>query len=179
MTICPNCGKPLEEGEVCTCQIQQNQNTSEQVNEQQNYYQPSYQEQQGYYDPNAAQYQQPQQDNNYYSPDQQYYVPQENQPANTNYPEGYKIKKKYVAVILGAYLGVLGIHNFYLGNNNKAIAQILLATIGSIIIVGPIISLVWSLVETVLILTENIDRDADGYKIQTLEEGIARAKKKD
>lgn len=176
MTYCPNCGKALEEGEVCTCQSNAAQSAAEQPVHEQNYYPP---QEGAYYDPNAAGYQQPQQDNPYYAAEPQYYVPQENQPANTDYPEGYKIKKKYVAVLLGAYLGVLGIHNFYLGNSGKAIAQILLSTVGSIIIVGPIVSLIWSLVETVQLLTESIDRDANGYKIQTLEEGIARSNKKD
>ncbi|MFR5875869.1 MAG: NINE protein [Eubacterium sp.] len=179
MTICPNCGKPLEEGEVCTCQAQQDSSAAGQSAPQQNYYQPTPQPEGAYYDPNAAQYQQPQQENNYYQTDSQYYVPQEMQPARTDYPKGYKIKKKYVAVILGAALGALGIHNFYLGNNNKAIAQILLSTVGSIVLVGPVISAIWSLVETVLILIENIDRDANGYKIQTFEESLANAMKKD
>lgn len=175
MTICPNCGKPLEEGEVCTCQIQQEPPAAEHSEPQQNYFRPTPQEG-AYYDPNTAGYQQPQQ-NNFYPPEPQYYVAPENQPANTDYPDGYKIKKKYVAVILGAALGTFGIHNFYLGNNGKAIAQILLTTVGCLLIVGPIISTIWSLVETVQILTESIDRDADGYKIQTLEEGIAKANK--
>ena len=45
------------------------------------------------------------------------------QKARTDYPEGYKIKKKYVAVILAFTFGWLGIHNFYLGNKTKAIVK--------------------------------------------------------
>jgi TM2 domain-containing membrane protein YozV len=177
MNICPNCGRALNDGEVCTCQSQSEQNENQYSNPQQNYYQPS---SEAYYNPNnynETQNQQSQQGNNYYQSQPQYYAPAENQPANTNYPEGYKIKKKYVAVILGFVLGALGIHNFYLGNNGKAIAQLLLATVGCFIVVGPIIAVVWAIVETVLILTESIDRDSQGYKIQTLEESIAKANK--
>jgi TM2 domain-containing membrane protein YozV len=180
MNICPNCGRPLEDGEVCNCQSQQEQPVTEQAQPQQNYYQPTPPAEE-YYNPNpdyaTAPNQPPQNENNYYQSEPQYYVPPEKVPANTNYPDGYKVKKKYVAVILGAVLGALGIHNFYLGNTGKAIAQILLATVGCIILVGPIIAEIWALVETVLILTENIDRDSEGYKIQTLEESIAKANK--
>jgi TM2 domain-containing membrane protein YozV len=174
MNICPNCGRPLEDGEVCTCQSQYEQPVTEQVPPQQNYYQPN-QPPEGYYNPNPNQ--PPQGEPNYYQGEPQYYVPPEKMPANTDYPDGYKVKKKYVAVILGAVLGALGIHNFYLGNTGKAIAQLLLATVGCLVIVGPIIAEVWSIVETVLILTESIDRDSNGFKIQTLEESIAKANK--
>lgn len=180
---CPNCGRELAEGEICICanssepEVEQNTNTYQEPQQAEPvgaYYNPnaSYQ---GYYNPPINNEQQSNQQ--YYAPEYQqnpqYYVPNQKPPVRTDYPEGYKIKKKYVAVLLGAFLGVFGIHNFYLGNSTKAIAQLLLSTVGAVIIVGPIASLVWSLVETVLILTEDIDADANNFKIQTFEESLA------
>lgn len=172
---CPNCNRELAEGEICVCtnaQATENAQPQQPVGayyipnpqpqpQPQTYYQPPYQQAgfEGY-------------QNN--QPQPQFYQPEVKEPAKTDYPEGYKIKKKYVAIILGATLGMLGIHNFYLGNSTKAIAQLLLTTLGAMIVVGPVVSLVWSLVETVLILTEDMDADSQNYKIMTLEESIAR-----
>lgn len=216
---CPNCGKELLEGEVCTCtseqineasenvqvepvaesavesadevqptpvyeaepqQLEETQNTyyspTEQFNPQGEYQNP-YQEQ-GY---NQPMYGAPQQ--NYYDPNQQppYYNPVAQEPApSTDYPENYKPKKKYVAVILGATLGGIGLHNFYLGNNSKAIAQLLIALVGSLFFgLGIIITEIWALVETVQLLTDKIDSDANNYKIMTFAEELAKAQKKD
>lgn len=71
-------------------------------------------------------------------------------------------KSKIGAALLAIFLGVCGIHNFYLGYKNKAITQLLLGTIGIIILVGPLISSVWGFFEGIMILVGNIDRDADG-----------------
>lgn len=190
--FCPNCGKELNEGEVCTCTknpeeisenspVQDTAEVSEQAKPAQEYNNPSAQ-QQAYYNPEV---------NNsnvftgaFYDPSQAYNNAngsEEKVPARTDYPEGYKIKKKYVAVILAFCLGSLGIHNFYLGNKERALAQVLIATIGSVFTLGlaAIGVSVWATVEAVLLLTENIDRDANGYKIQTFEEAIAKEMKKD
>lgn len=181
--FCPNCGKDLVEGEVCDCMQNHAENTAPEettpLNEtpheapQPNYYEPaSAPASQGYYDPNAQQ--------SYFDPNTQaqqpmYYPPiMDNVAANTDYPEGYKIKKKYVAVILAASLGFIGIHDFYLGDNGKGIAKILIATLGSLLFgLGAVVSAVWATVDAVLLLTENTDRDANGYKIQTFEEALA------
>lgn len=172
---CPNCGRELADGEICVCQSNSQPTQTQPEQPIGAYYNPSPAQQQAYQQPQQPQYQPV---NGYYSPQQapqpQYYQPEVKEPAKTDYPEGYKIKKKYVAVLLGATLGTLGIHNFYLGHSSKAIAQLLLSTLGAIVFVGPIVSLVWSLVETVLILTEEVDADADNYKIMTFEESLAR-----
>lgn len=186
---CPNCNRELAEGEICVCTKTdatpiENEQPAQPVGAyyipnpnpqaQQTYYQPPQQpeyngyqppQQQGYYNP----YQQ--------QPQPQYYAPEPKKPASTEYPEGYKIKKKYVTVLLGFFLGAFGIHNFYLGYSSKAIAQLLLSTVGAIFVIGPVVSLIWSLVETVLILTENMDADAENYKIMTFEESLARTLK--
>ena len=39
-------------------------------------------------------------------------------------------KSKMAAGLLGIFLGFLGVHNFYLGNTSKAIAQLLISVVG-------------------------------------------------
>lgn len=233
---CPNCGRELKEGEVCTCtennEVQSTQpegitneetaapaeetaqiieeatapaeeaeptaepenepteeapiKTAEAPTEPQEAQQPVYQapeqnaqQQNAYYNPydNAAYYQQ---NGAQYTQQAPYYVPTAAAPtASTDYPEGYKPKKKYVAVILAATLGVFGIHNFYLGNNGRGVAQILLTLLGSILLgLGLVACEIWVLVETVQLLIEKEDADGNGYKIMTLAEEIAREQKK-
>lgn len=129
------------------------------------FYPPVQNQQGGYYAPNQTQ-----------AP---YYDPATMKPApSTDYPEGYKVKKKYIALILAVTLGAFGIHNFYLGHNEKAIAQLLLTTVGCLILVGPIITSVWVLIETVQILVDNISADANNFKLQTFAEELAEAHKK-
>ena len=172
---CPNCGRPLAEGEVCNCTASI---------PQENYYTPQEPQQAQYAQPqeNAyyAQPAQPVQQQTYYDPaaQQQYYAQQQaaDVPARTDYPEGYKPKKKLVATVLAVTLGMFGIHNYYLGNNNKALAQLLICLIGSLALgLGPIVSYVWAFVEGVLIFTEKNDKDSNGYKIMTFEESMAKA----
>ena len=69
-------------------------------------------------------------------------------------------KSKLVAGLLGIFLGYLGVHNFYLGYNKKAIAQLVITvcTCGA----GSVISGVWGLIEGIMILCGNIATDADG-----------------
>lgn len=198
--ICPNCGRILNEGEVCTCTAPAEpvetpvepiqEPVQEPVNAQQ-YYQPQPEnvsepqapqaESAPYQNPYMNQPQQPyyspEQNNQYYSPTEQqipYYAPVIMPSASTDYPEDYKPKKRYIAVLLAYALGIFGIHNFYLGNNSKAVAQILLTTLGSLLFgLGIIATSVWVIVETVQLLTEKVDSDANGYKIMTLAEEIA------
>ena len=72
-------------------------------------------------------------------------------------------KSKLVAGLLGIFLGVWGIHNFYLGYTKKAIIQVLLGTVGSLIFfIGPCVSGIWGLVEGIFILVGKIDVDGEG-----------------
>lgn len=75
-------------------------------------------------------------------------------------------KSKIVAGILGIFVGTLGIHNFYLGYNEKAIIQLLLSTVGVLLIIGPVIAGLWGLVEGVLILVGSINVDANGVPLK-------------
>lgn len=68
-------------------------------------------------------------------------------------------KSKMVAGLLGIFLGGLGIHNFYLGNTGKGIAQIVLnfcCGIGAI----------WGLIEGIMILCGSIKTDAKGVPLK-------------
>ena len=84
--------------------------------------------------------------------------------ANTNASEN--AKSKLVAGLLGIFLGGLGIHDFYLGNTQKAIIHILLATVGALVFVGPVISGIWGLVDGIFILTGKISVDANGNALR-------------
>lgn len=194
MSNCPNCGRELADGEVCICNVMNQEPvnptapqpeptpmadpmpTPDSAPQYEYHPQPEYTQneysQQGYQTV-------PPQENGYYAPVPPVYYPEMKQPARTDYPMGYKIKKKYVAVILAASLGPFGIHNFYLGNKNRALAQVLLSTVGALFTFGISTAAVsvWALVEAVLLLTENIDADGEGYKIQTFEESLKDAMK--
>ena len=71
-------------------------------------------------------------------------------------------KSKIVAGILGIFLGYFGVHNFYLGYNKRAIAQLLLTLFGCGI--GAVASSIWSLIEGILYLVghEKFNTDAQG-----------------
>lgn len=75
-------------------------------------------------------------------------------------------KSKLGAGLLAIFLGALGIHNFYLGYNNKGIAQILLTVIGwAVFGLGPIAAAIWSLIEGIEILAGYIKTDAAGVPL--------------
>ena len=65
-------------------------------------------------------------------------------------------KSRVCAGLLGIFLGAFGVHNFYLGYTGKGIAQIFvtLFTCG--------IGAIWGLIEGILILCGNINKDANG-----------------
>lgn len=71
-------------------------------------------------------------------------------------------KSKVLAGFLGIFLGSYGVHNFYLGYTSKAIAQLLLTTLGSVIGIGPLIAMAWGVIEGVQILSGSIKTDAEG-----------------
>ena len=178
---CPRCGRPLAEGEICNCAATeaypQTPVTPEAAAPAGTEYQAPVTPQPEYTQP-QPEYTQPQPE---YAPVYQqpvYAPPVAMAPvARTDYPEGYKIKKKLVAVILGWSLGYLGIHNFYLGNQNKAIAQLLICLIGNLFFgLGIVVSGVWAIVDTVKLLTESNNIDGNGFKIMTFEESLVRTR---
>ena len=70
-------------------------------------------------------------------------------------------KQKLVAFLLAFFLGYLGIHNFYLGNKGKGIAQLIL----SITFVGLVISGPWALIEAIMIIAGS-PTDANGIPLE-------------
>lgn len=69
-------------------------------------------------------------------------------------------KSKIAAGLLGIFLGSFGVHNFYLGYNGKAVAQLLMTVLSCGIL--SFVSAIWSLIEGILILTGSINVDAEG-----------------
>lgn len=68
-------------------------------------------------------------------------------------------KSKLAAGLFGIFLGGLGVHNFYLGFIGKGIAQIILSPCFGI-------GALWGFIEGILILTGNINRDANGVPLK-------------
>ncbi|MBQ4313487.1 MAG: TM2 domain-containing protein [Clostridia bacterium] len=101
---------------------------------------------------------------------------QGNQTQNTQYtgnqtqgaqPEGYRYyqpnniqKSRLIAGLLGIFLGGLGVHNFYLGFNSRAVIQLILTIcscgLGSL----------WGFIEGILILMGNVRVDASGVELR-------------
>ncbi|SDN00102.1 zinc ribbon domain-containing protein [Acetanaerobacterium elongatum] len=77
---------------------------------------------------------------------------------------GTEQKSKIAAGLLGILLGSLGIHNFYLGFTNKAIAQLLI-TVLSCGALG-VVSGIWGFVEGIMILTGSMSFDANGVPLK-------------
>ena len=148
--------------------------------------QPSYgqdaaQQPQGYGAPQPAAYAQPaagsygQQQPQYGQPAGAYAQPQYGQPQYTAAPYaaapvGQSSKSKLAAGLLGIFLGGLGVHNFYLGNTGKAVAQLLLTLVGWILLgLGPIAAAIWGFVEGIIILCSKPGspwhKDANGYEL--------------
>ena len=84
-----------------------------------------------------------------------------NSPNTNNGNVG--VKSKLAAGLLGIFLGGLGIHNFYLGYNNKGLTQLLIGIIGSFCCgLGILVSSVWGIIDAIMIFTGSINQDADG-----------------
>lgn len=79
-----------------------------------------------------------------------------NMNMNMNMNVNPNAKSKMAAGLLGLFLGAYGIHNFYLGNTGRGIAQIIV----TIVTCG--IGSLWGFIEGILILCGSINTDADG-----------------
>ena len=93
------------------------------------------------------------------------------QPYQQGYQQpGYAVagpqKSKVVAGVLGILLGSLGIHNFYLGYNKKALIQLLVSVLSFGFLAWAIG--IWGLVEGILILvgSDNFRTDANGVPLK-------------
>ena len=76
---------------------------------------------------------------------------------------GVGSRSKIVTFLLGFFLGIFGVHNFYLGKTGLGITQLLLTvlTFG----IGTLITWPWSLIESILALASSNFRDGDGYTL--------------
>ena len=77
---------------------------------------------------------------------------------------GQEQKSKLCAGLLGIFLGALGVHNFYLGNTGKAVAQLLISVLscGALSVVSGI----WGLIEGIMLLTGSITTDGNGLPLK-------------
>jgi TM2 domain-containing membrane protein YozV len=71
-------------------------------------------------------------------------------------------RSKATAALLAFFLGSLGIHRFYLGNNGLGVTMLLLSVL-SFGILAPLVA-IWAFVEMVVILTGGM-RDAQGREL--------------
>ena len=84
--------------------------------------------------------------------------------AQPGVPPGYVQKDKMVAGLLAILIGTFGVHNFYLGNTGKAVAQLLITVLScGFLAIGVWI---WSLVEGIQIFTGTINTDANGVPLK-------------
>lgn len=112
--------------------------------QQQNYQQPTYQQ---------SQHQQP---------------PQYQQPINIYQQQPLVVQPVYIGVsksrvtyvLLGLFLGGLGIHNFYAGYSGKGIAQLLLNIFLFWTIIVPFAVMVWVIIEIC-----TVDTDVNGVRM--------------
>jgi len=80
--------------------------------------------------------------------------------TSTNNTYNPQAKNKVVAGLLGIFLGGFGVHNFYLGYTGKAVAQLLITVLSCCML--SFVSSIWGFIEGILILSGNINKDADG-----------------
>ncbi len=75
----------------------------------------------------------------------------------------YNRKSKLSAVLLAIFLGAFGAHNFYLGYTIKGVIQlcITLFTFGF----GAFVTIIWGIIEAILLLTGLIYADAKGIPL--------------
>ena len=81
---------------------------------------------------------------------------------------GTNEKSPVITGVLALTIGSLGIHNFYRGDSNKGLAQLLLTTVGAIFFgIGPIIAFIWATVEGIEVLTANANRNTGGTQTKS------------
>ena len=76
-----------------------------------------------------------------------------NQPAENIYLQ----KNRLVYILLGIFLGYLGVHNFYAGYVKRAVIQLLLSVLLCWTFIVPAIVFIWVIIDIC-----TVDRDANG-----------------
>ncbi len=88
------------------------------------------------------------------------------EPEQNNSLPAVGDKSKVTAGLLALFLGSFGIHNFYLGYTTKAIIQVLMSTVGWLLIIPPAAASIWAFVEMIMIFMGKIDTDGKGMKLK-------------
>ena len=80
--------------------------------------------------------------------------------ASLPHPAWQVSKSRTAYVLLGLFLGYLGIHNFYAGYTGKGVAQLLLCLFSPVLFFIPLLVLfVWTLIEIC-----TVTQDAQGIR---------------
>lgn len=146
--FCHNCGSPIKiNDKMCqVCGVDTKNNAMSENT---------------YFSDFKTKYQDNREWNGYYSANSGYGT----ETANTS------SKRWIVAVILAMFLGRFGVHNFYMGYKNKAIAQLTLTIVGyslyflgiGIIICG--IAVIWGYVDAIKLFSGKISVDGNGQSL--------------
>jgi TM2 domain-containing membrane protein YozV len=72
-------------------------------------------------------------------------------------PPGARSKSRQVYVLLGIFLGIFGVHNFYAGRIQRAVSQLCLTVLTCFY--GAVASWIWAIVEICV-----INKDGDGIE---------------
>jgi TM2 domain-containing membrane protein YozV len=84
--------------------------------------------------------------------------------ATPNQAQGIQVyrpqKSRGTYIILGLFLGCLGIHNFYAGHRVQGAAQLVVTLLLGWVFIGLVITVLWSLAEIC-----TVDEDGDGVKM--------------
>lgn len=70
-------------------------------------------------------------------------------------------RSRLIAILLGVLLMGLGIHAFYLGHTKRGVTILLWTILGSLILIGPFVSLVLTIIDIIQIADKDYV-DADG-----------------
>ena len=74
-------------------------------------------------------------------------------------------KSKVAAGLLALFVGSLGIHKFYLGYKSEGIIMLVITLLGSLVLIGPFVMGVISLIEGIIYLTKS-DEDFNRTYVQ-------------
>lgn len=73
-------------------------------------------------------------------------------------------KSKLAAGLFGIFLGVFGVHRFYLGHIGIGVAQLLITVLSCGLLSWA--TFIWGLIEGILILSGSINKDAKGVPLR-------------
>ena len=74
-----------------------------------------------------------------------------------SYSGGTGEKNKMIAFLLALFLGVWGIHKFYLGYNNQGIIMLVCGTIGWFLLIPPVVMAIIALIEAIMYISKSDD----------------------